>query len=340
MRHLFILLLFFKISLGQNPIEIKKNCSPCNVTKNKSDYVKSKWSNLAIGNLIKVNSLTLIKYLPSNVYFDNDWTPNKRLFYVDQEEVEGFIMQRYEIDPWWMKKGLDPWSDSPHWGWKGQYKEPNHNFDKCVDDRLRWMCGYSFVVDLPSNYKKGVKYPLVIFLHGTVESKKTTFYHREKIRTEIFKPENDPFVYAAPIKLEIDWDPKKISDVIENIKQNIDIDSERIYLTGLSMGGRGSYIVASELLNTFSAMMVVSPHHGPYDYIKLAQKIKKIPILITHGDIDEVSSFQVSKKMSDSLKSLGGNVIFKTRKNIGHNSWYEPYKDSTNINWLLSWKKE
>jgi hypothetical protein len=44
--------------------------------------------------------------------------------------------------------------------------------------------------------------------------------------------------------------------------------------------------------------------------------------------------------MSDSLKSLGGNVIFKPRKNIGHNSWYEPYKDSTNIKWLLSWKKE
>ena len=340
MRILLILLLIFEISSGQNLIEIEKNCPPCNVSKNKLDYVKSKWLNFAPGDLIKVNSLTPIKYSPSNVFFNNNWTTNKKLLYVDQDKVEGFKMQRYEINPWWMRKGLDPWSDSPHWGWKGQYKEPNHNFDECVDDRLRWMCGYSFVVDLPTNYRKDIKYPLLIFLHGTVKSKKMTFYHREKIRTEIFSPQNDPFVYAAPIKLEIDWDPKKIKDVIENIKKNINIDPERIYLTGLSMGGRGSFIVASELTKTFSAIMAVSPHHGPYSYVKLAHKLKKLPILITHGEIDKVSSFQVSKKMSDSLKSLGGNVIFKPRKNIGHNSWYEPYKDSTNIKWLLSWKKE
>ena len=63
------------------------------------------------------------------------------------------------------------------------------------------------------------------------------------------------------------------------------------------MGGRGSFIVASELTKTFSAIMAVSPHHGHYTYIKLAHKLKKLPILITHGEIDKVSSFQVSKKM-------------------------------------------
>ena len=137
MRILLILLLIFEISLGQNLIEIEKNCPPCNVSKNKLDYVKSKWLNFAPGDLIKVNSLTPIKYSPSNVFLNNNWTTNKKLLYVDQDKVEGFKMQRYEINPWWMRKGLDPWSDSPHWGWKGQYKEPNHNFDECVDDRLR-----------------------------------------------------------------------------------------------------------------------------------------------------------------------------------------------------------
>jgi hypothetical protein len=77
MRILLILLLIFEISLGQNLIEIEKNCPPCNVSKNKLDYVKSKWLNFAPGDLIKVNSLTPIKYSPSNVFFNNNWTTKK-----------------------------------------------------------------------------------------------------------------------------------------------------------------------------------------------------------------------------------------------------------------------
>ena len=106
------------------------------------------------------------------------------------------------------------------------------------------------------------------------------------------------------------------------------------------MGGRGTYIVASKLKNTFSALMVISPHHGPFNYIKLAKDLKNIPILISHGDIDEISSFKISKEMYNKLKNKGSDVIFKTRKNIGHTSWYEPYSDSTNIKWLLSWRKK
>ena len=340
MRILLILLLIFEISLGQNLIEIEKNCPPCNVSKNKLDYVKSKWLNFAPGDLIKVNSLTPIKYSPSNVFLNNNWTTNKKLLYVDQDKVEGFKMQRYEINPWWMKKGLDPWSDSPHWGWKGQYKEPNHNFDECVDDRLRWMCGYSFVVDLPNNYRKDIKYPLLIFLHGTVKSKKMTFYHREKIRTEIFSPQNDPFVYAAPIKLEIDWDPKKIKDVIENIKKNINIDPERIYLTGLSMGGRGTFIVASKLSETFAAIMPLSPHHQPYSYLSLAESVKDIPIWMSHSDVDLISSYDMAKQMEKRLIDLDANILFRTENGVGHSGWEGIYSDSYVIKWLLSWKKE
>lgn len=58
MRILLILLLIFGISSGQNLIEIEKNCPPCNVSKNKLDYVKSQWLSFAPGDLIKVNSLT------------------------------------------------------------------------------------------------------------------------------------------------------------------------------------------------------------------------------------------------------------------------------------------
>ena len=144
----------------------------------------------------------------------------------------------------------------------------------------------------------------------------------------------------APIKLDIDWSPNKIKDLINNIKENVSIDNNRIYLTGLSMGGRGSFIVAAKLKNTFASLFVVAPHHGPYEYISLAKDLKDLPILITHGDIDETSSFEIAKKMADTLISLGSKeILFKRRENIGHTSWYDPYRDSVNIKWMMSWKK-
>ena len=186
----FIYVIFSLIGLNnllsQTIKKTEQSCPPCDIIENNKFYqVRSLWPDFSPGELIKVNNLTSIKY-NSEIYFNKDWLPNKNLFYVDKQKVDGFITQLYQIEPWWMKKGLDPWSDSPFWGWKGKYKQPIHEFKECVDDRLRWMCGYSFVVDIPENYKENIKYPLVIFLHGTVESKKITFYHREKIRTEIW----------------------------------------------------------------------------------------------------------------------------------------------------------
>ena len=86
--------------------------------------------------------------------------------------------------------------------------------------------------------------------------------------------------------------------------------------------------------------MPLSPHHTPYNYLSLKDKVKNIPILISHGDIDQVSSFDIAKEMYEELKSLNAEVTFKIRSGIGHTGWESFYSDKENINWLLSWKKE
>ena len=96
-------------------------------------------------------------------------------------------------------------------------------------------------------------------------------------------PEDDPYIIAAPFKLGIDWSPKRILDVIEDIKSNLKIDVNRIYLTGLSMGGRGTFIVAAELPELFAAIMPLSPHHTPYSYLSLSNKISHIPTFLHHS---------------------------------------------------------
>ena len=122
-----------------------------------------------------------------------------------------------------MQDDLDPWSQFPYWGSK--YVEPFHNFRACVDDSLRYLCGYSYVVEVPSDYTQEKKYPLIIFLHGGISVESYySFLGRDNTRNSFYEFENDKYIIAAPIKLEIDWEPDKIIDVIDNITLNLNVD--------------------------------------------------------------------------------------------------------------------
>ena len=118
------------------------------------------------------------------------------------------------------------------------------------------------------------------------------------------------------------------------------MDPKRIYLTGLSLGGRGTFIVASKLSETFAAIMPLSPHHGPYSYLSLAESVKRIPIWMSHSDVDRISSYDMAKQMEKRLLDLDANILFRTEIGVGHSGWERIYSDSYVINWLLSWRKE
>ena len=310
MRKLIFLLLFIPlVSFGQD-------CPPCELIANPDMEItstKSSWPTIKNKSIIKINSLTNILYENQDDYWEQWKRPS-----------------------WWMKEGRDPWTEDPIWG--DGYIEPNLNFNSCVNDNLRWKCGYSYVLRFPENFKKNKKYPLVVFLHGGINSDPRRLNGRVLTVNNFFIPENDQYIIASPIKLGIDWSPKKIQDVIADIESQLKIDKKRIYLTGLSMGGRGTFIVAAELPNLFAAIMPLSPHHTPYSYVKLADKVSDLPIFLHHSTNDKTSKFSVAEKMSEELKKLNANMIFDVGE-FGHSGWNRIYKNPDNINWLLSWKK-
>jgi hypothetical protein len=310
MRKLIFLLLFIPlVSFGQD-------CPPCELIANPDMEItstKSSWPKIKNKSIIKINSLTNILYENQDDYWEQWKRPS-----------------------WWMKEGRDPWTEDPIWG--DGYIEPNLNFNSCVNDNLRWKCGYSYVLRFPENFKKNKKYPLVVFLHGGINSDPRRLNGRVLTVNNFFIPENDQYIIASPIKLGIDWSPKKIQDVIADIESQLKIDKKRIYLTGLSMGGRGTFIVAAELPDLFAAIMPLSPHHTPYSYVKLADKVSDLPIFLHHSTNDKTSKFSVAEKMSEELKKLNANMIFDVGE-FGHSGWNRIYKNPDNINWLLSWKK-
>jgi len=311
MKKLILLLLFIPL------IFFGQDCPPCEVIANPEmeiTSIKSSWLKIKNKSIVKINSLTNILYENQDDYWEQWKRPS-----------------------WWMREGLDPWTEDPIWG--DGYIEPNLNFNSCVNDNLRWKCGYSYVLRFPENFKKNKKYPLVVFLHGGINSTPRKLNSRILTVNSFFIPENDQYIIASPIKLGIDWSPKKIQDVIADIESQLKIDKKRIYLTGLSMGGRGTFIVAAELPDLFAAIMPLSPHHTPYSYLNLASKVSHLPIFLHHSRNDKTSKFSVAEKMSDELKKLNANMLFDIG-NFGHYGWNKIYKNPENINWLISWKKE
>ena len=164
------------------------------------------------------------------------------------------------------------------------------------------------------------------------------WYHNE-LRDQIHMPTDDPYIYIAPIKLEVDWDAKKVQDVLEDVKSHLNVDDDRVYLTGLSMGGRGTFIVAAQLPDYFAGLMPLSPHHGPYSYLQLADKVAHLPIWMSHGDIDWTSSYDLAVQMANALEEEGATIVFRTEEGIGHWGWGNIYGESEVMEWLLSWER-
>ena len=313
MKLLILIIIFPLVSIySQN------ECPPCEIIINtRDDYKKRidyKWPKIKPNSKIKINSLTKVLYENDDQY----WVSSNN-------------------NSWWTKKNSDPWTNGTSWG--DNYLEPDHNFKKCVNDNLRWKCGYSYVVQIPNNFKKGKKYPLVISLHGGIRGNPRQLDRRANYGDNFFVPEDDEYIIVSPIKLGVDWSSRKISDLILDVSSNLKIDENRIYLTGLSMGGRGTFIVASELSDTFAAIMPFSPHHTPYSYKEKSMKVSHLPIYMHHSKNDRVSSFTIAEDTYNNIKAVNDNIIFNIG-NTGHSGWPKLYGDESIIRWLLSWKKK
>ena len=133
-------------------------------------------------------------------------------------------------------------------------------------------------------------------------------------------------------------------------------DPKHEYLTGLSMGGYGTWDIASRFPGRFAAIVpicggiVASPDllkefpdlansgypDDPKSYTEVARKIGKTPVWIFHGDADDTVSVEYSRKMNEALKAAGADVHYMEYPGVGHNSWDKAYDEPEFMPWLLS----
>ncbi|PKL88651.1 MAG: phospholipase [Ignavibacteriae bacterium HGW-Ignavibacteriae-2] len=210
---------------------------------------------------------------------------------------------------------------------------------------------------IPENLTDQVKYPLVLTLHGSgergsdneiqiaVHGLATTWADSAtQMKYKCFVvspqcPENNRWVDAEWKNSSVEQDTIKISNELETVIHLIDslvlqypIDTDRIYLTGLSMGGFGTWDLITRFPHKFAAAIPMSGAGDP----TRAELIKHIPLWVFHGDLDTAVPVDGSRKMVEALQACSGDVIYTELPNMGHVIWKENYENPLLIDWLFS----
>ncbi len=198
---------------------------------------------------------------------------------------------------------------------------------------------FNYILELPKNELPGQLRPLIVFLHGSGERGDNV----DLVRVHgpwYFAEDNDdfPFIILAPQCKEGEtWEPVKLDLLLDDIIASYPVDTNRIYLTGLSRGGFATWDWVLYHPDRFAA---IAPVCGASNYHVLnANKLKDIPVWVFHGAMDDIIPVSFSADLVKKLRSLGADVKFTVYPNAGHDSWTETYMNPELYKWFLNHRK-
>lgn len=200
-----------------------------------------------------------------------------------------------------------------------------------------------YLLYLPEGYEteESVDWPLLVFLHGSGERGNNL----EKVKVHgppklISRGEKLPFVVLSPQCMDgYDWNAEELHVLIKSVADAYNIDEKRIYVTGLSMGGSGSWDLAMAHPDYYAAIVPVC---GRVDrnYAQRAAELQDMPIWVFHGAMDDVVPVSTAAIMVNELHKLGNPVKFTIYPDANHDSWTETYSNPEVYKWLLDQKRK
>ena len=209
---------------------------------------------------------------------------------------------------------------------------------------------------LPKNFDNAKKYPLIVFLHGAGErgnDNELQLVHGKDLFINMNKNNTFPSIVVFPqCSKNSYWanvsrinnsfsflgDPtenkslKLVEGMINDLQSNFKINSNQIYVGGLSMGGMGTFELVYRNPDMFAAAFAICGGANP----KIGEKISKTNWRIYHGDKDFVVPVKLSIDMYNSIKSFNKNVYLKIYPNVNHNSWDNVFREPDLFKWLFS----
>lgn len=197
-----------------------------------------------------------------------------------------------------------------------------------------------YLLYLPEQYRADTtkRWPLVMFLHGSGESgediEKVKMHGPPKMAAN---GKAFPFILVSPqAAISGGWDIDKLYRLMQEIKKNYRVDASRVYLTGLSMGGFGTFSLAMKYPQEFAA---IAPVCGGGDTTS-AWKLRNMAVWCFHGADDDVVPPSASINMVNAAKKYNPDIKLTLYANTNHNSWDTTYNNPAFYDWLLAQKKE
>ena len=209
----------------------------------------------------------------------------------------------------------------------------------------------------PEKIEPGKSYPLVLFLHGAGERGTDNCKQLVHGAGAFAKPENRrkyPCFVVAPQCpserrwVEVDWNlpahvmPEKPSvplrltlELLDKLAAELPVDTGRLYITGLSMGGFGTWDAIARWPDRFAAAL---PICGGGDTAQ-APKLKTLPIWAFHGGADHTVATCRTTAMIEAIRHCGGKAKMTIYPGVAHDSWSRTYADPAVLDWFFAQQK-
>ncbi len=212
----------------------------------------------------------------------------------------------------------------------------SQTFEKTVTKTV----GCKYLLFLPADYgEKKQHWPMIMFLHGAGERGSELEKLKKCPLPRIVENQKSfPFIVVSPQCPEGQFwteETEVLINLLDDIVARYDVDTERIYLTGLSMGGHGTWSLAIAEPERFAAVAPVCGANRPY----MAYRLKDVPVWAFHGAKDKVVPLRKSKEMVNAIRKSGGDAKLTIYPDAGHDAWTETYSNQGLYDWFLEHRK-
>jgi predicted peptidase len=188
--------------------------------------------------------------------------------------------------------------------------------------------------------RAGVRWPLVVFLHGSGEAGEDVSRVLANGPPRLAAGGAEfPFILASPQTPYGEtrgFDPWMLDALLDELESRLPVDPDRVYVTGLSLGGMWSYGYASHRPDRVAAIVPVSGLWDAGD----ACRLKGVPVWAFHGGRDDVVPLARDREMVDAVNACGGRARLTVYEDAGHDAWSRAYADPELWRWLLAQRRQ
>ena len=196
----------------------------------------------------------------------------------------------------------------------------------------------NYLLYLPPKYDASRKWPLVVYLHGAgTRGDDLNLVRRGGLPKDVERGKKFDFILLSPqCPKDSWWMPELVVSLIERVSSSLSVDHDRVYLTGYSMGGHGTWRTACYDPTRFAA---IAPVSGGGD-VEQAERLKNMPIWAFHGANDKTVPLDSDRAMVDAVRKSGGSVEFTVYPKQGHGICEVTYQNPKLLEWLLAQRRK